>query len=316
MLKRLTCLAMLALTAAHAQQDGGSTADPAARDAKLRALVEAAPPLPHRRVDITLSPPQSLASISAVAADAAGNLLILQRGTEAPPIIVANPEGRVLRSFGEGLFRRPHSIRVDSNGNIWTVDSNTSMVYSFEPTGRTRLTIDVGNVPDPSNPSCAAADIAIADDGRIYVADGYCNARIVVYGADGSKLKEWGRPGTGPGEFNLPHAIALSPEGNVYVADRENGRVQWFSPEGEYRGVLDLGGRIVGIDFSPAGELFVSAEPKGAPPQEQAVVLQLDRESGKVLGKIADFGHELRVGSDGTLLPASLGDRITIYRPR
>jgi DNA-binding beta-propeller fold protein YncE len=114
----------------------------------------------------------------------------------------------------------------------------------------------------------------------------------------------------------LPHAIALSPEGNVYVADRENGRVQWFSPEGEYRGVWDLGGRIVGIDFSPAGELFVSAEPKGAPPQEQAVVLQIDRESGKVLGKIADFGHELRVGSDGTLLPASLGDRITIYRPR
>lgn len=316
MLKRSTCFALLAVTAAHAQQDGGSAADTAASDAKLRALIEAAPPLRHQRVDITLSPPQTLASISGITADAAGNLVILQRGTEAPPVIVASPEGRVLRGFGEGLFRRPHSVRVDSSGNIWTVDSNTSMVYSFEPSGGTRLSIDVGNVPDPNNPSCAAADIAIANDGRIYVADGYCNARIVVYDAKGSKLKEWGRPGTGPGEFNLPHAIALSPEGNVYVADRENGRVQWFSPEGEYRGMLELGGRVVGIDFGPAGELFVSAEPKGAPPQVQAVVLQLDRESGKALGKIADFGHELRVGNDGTLLPASLGDRITLYRPR
>lgn len=307
---------LLALSAAHAQQNSGATAETAERDAKLRALIEAAPTLQYQRVNIALSPPQNLMSISAVAADATGNLLILQRGTEAPPIIVASPEGRVLRSFGQGLFRRPHGIRVDSNGNIWAVDSNTSMVYSFEPTGETRLAIDVGNVPDPTNPSCAAADIAIADDGRVYVADGYCNARIVVYGADGSKLYEWGRPGTGPGEFNLPHSIALSPEGEVYVADRENGRVQWFSPEGEYRGTWDFGGRVIGIDFGPAGEFFVSAEPKSAPPQQEAVLLRVDRASGAILGKIVDFGHELSVGNDGTLLPASLADRITIYRPR
>jgi hypothetical protein len=306
---------LLPVGAATAQDvtvaNGGTAAD---GDAKLRALIQAAPTLPYKRLDVTLSPPLDVMSISAITSDAAGNLLILQRGKEEPPIIVASPEGNVLRAFGQGLFQRPHSIRVDSAGNIWTVDSNTSMVYSFSQSGETRLAIDVGNVPDPSNPSCAASDIAIGDDGRVYVADGYCNARIVVYAADGTKLHEWGRAGTGPGEFNLPHSISLSPEGEVYVADRENGRVQWFSPDGEYLGVWEFGGRVIGIDFGPGGEFFVSAEPKGAEPQKEAVLLQIDRASGSIVGRIDDFGHELSVGNDGTLLPSSLTDRITIYR--
>jgi DNA-binding beta-propeller fold protein YncE len=254
-------------------------------------------------------------SVSAITADAAGNLVIIQRGAEEPPIIVARPDGTVLRAFGDGLFKRPHGVRVDAAGNIWAVDSNTSMIYSFEPTGEIRLAIDVGNVPDPSNPSCAAADIAIADSGRVYVADGYCNARIVVYAPDGTKLHEWGKRGSGPGEFNLPHAIAVSPEGDVYVADRENGRVQWFTADGDYLGQWHVGGRTIGMDFGPRGELFVSAEPKGAVPQQEAVVLQIDRASGDIVGKVEDFAHELSVGNDGTLLPASLSDRITIYRP-
>ena len=316
MIKNILLIAILSAGTVHAQDNTSEIDDEVARgDAKLRGLIEAAPTLAYRRQVIALSPPLEIMSVSAIASDASGNLLLLQRGTNAPPIIVASPDGTVLRSFGEGLFNRPHSIRTDSDGNIWAVDSNTSMIYSFDPSGENRLSIDVGDVPDPSNPSCAAADIAIADDGRVFVADGYCNARIVVYAADGSKLSEWGRPGMGPGEFNLPHGIALSPDGNVYVADRENGRVQWFSTDGEFLGQWHVGGRTIGIDFGPKGELFVSAEPKTAQPQAEAVVLQIDPMTGEILGKIEDFGHELSVGHDGALLPASLSERITIYRP-
>jgi hypothetical protein len=284
-------------------------------DAKLRAAIAAAPLLDYERVDILLDPPLDVMQVSAVTADRDGNLLILQRGSAAAPVIVATPTGRVQREFGAGLFRRPHSIRIDRDGNIWTVDSNTSIVRSFTPAGEPRLEIAVGDVPDPTNPSCAASDIAFGADGRFFVADGYCNARIVVYAADGTRVGEWGRPGNGPGEFDLPHSIAMSPEGVLFVADRENGRVQWFTQAGDYVGEWHYGGRVLSVAFGPAGRLFISAEPKGAEPQQEAALLEIDRDTGRVIGRIDDFGHELSVGADGSLLPASLGGRITFYRP-
>ena len=291
----------------YAQDDGS--------DALLRSLTDAAPPLAMERVEIELAPPLQIDQVSGIAADESGNLYIFQRGQAADPIIVTDPSGRVQHSFGSGLFNRPHSIRVDAAGNVWTVDSNTSMVYKFSPSGETLLEIDVGDVPDPANESCAAADIAVGANGLIYVADGYCNARVVVYDSSGRKIREWGRAGTGPGELNLPHGIAVSPEGDVYVADRENGRVQWFTTEGEYLGEWQYGGRVLSVAFSPDGELFISAEPKGAVPQQEATVLRIDRTDGSVVGKIDDFGHEIDVGADGSLLPASLTDRVVVYRP-
>lgn len=284
-------------------------------DAALRAATRAAPSLSMKRVELELRPELELHEISGVTADEDGRLYLFQRGMAADPIIVTDAGGRVLRSFGAGLFNRPHSIRIDPAGNVWAVDSNTSMVYKFSADGEKLLEIDVGDVPDPDNPSCAASDIAFGGDGLVYVSDGYCNARVVVYDAAGRKVRQWGRAGTGPGEFNLPHSIAMSPEGNVYVADRENGRVQWFTPDGEYLGEWRYGGRVLAVAFSSDGELYVSAEPKGAVPQQEATLLRIDRRDGSILGKLDDFGHELGIGADGTLLPASLTDRITIYRP-
>ena len=291
----------------YAQDDGS--------DALLRSLTDAAPPLAMERVEIELAPPLQIDQISGITTDESGNLYIFQRGAAADPIIVTDPSGRVQHSFGSGLFNRPHSIRIDAAGNVWTVDSNTSMVYKFSPSGETLLAIDVGDVPDPAAESCAAADIAVGANGLVYVADGYCNARVVVYDSGGRKVREWGRAGTGPGELNLPHGIAVSPEGEVYVADRENGRVQWFTTEGEYLGEWRYGGRVLSVAFSPDGELFISAEPKGAVPQQEATVLRIDRTDGSVVGKIDDFGHEIDVGADGSLLPASLTDRVVVYRP-
>jgi outer membrane protein assembly factor BamB len=283
-------------------------------DALLRTLTEAAPLLDMERVELELTPALDIDQVSGLTADEAGNLYIIQRGKAADPIIVTDSTGRVLRSFGRGLFNRPHSIRIDPAGNVWTVDSNTSMVYKFSPGGEKLLEISVGDVPDPDNESCAASDIAFGANGQVYVADGYCNARVVVYDAAGRKIREWGRAGTGPGELNLPHSIATSPEGEVYVADRENGRVQWFTPDGGYLGEWRYGGRVLSVAFSAEGDLYISAEPKDAVPQQEATLLHVDRHDGSVLGKLDDFGHEISVGADGTLLPASLTERITIYR--
>lgn len=305
---RITVLTLLLLFAAASfAQDGG--------DALLRRLAAAAPPLPLERAEVAFEPPLNLGPVSALVPDASGNFYVLHRNTAVDPVVVAAPTGRVLRSFGRGLFTRPHSIRLDAQGNVWTVDSNTSKVFKFSPAGELLLEIDVGDVPDPDNESCAASDIAFGSNGQVFIADGYCNARIVVYDAAGRKVREWGRAGTGPGEFDLPHGIATSPEGNVYVADRENGRVQWFTPRGEYLGEWRLGGRVLSVTFSPDGNVYVSAEPKDAVPQAEATLLRIDRTNGSVLGKIEAFGHELGVGPDGSLYPASLNERVVVYRP-
>ena len=288
-----------------------------ASDARLRSLTAAAPTMQVERVAIEFTPPMEIEEISAVTADADGNLYVLQRGEALGPIVVTDPEGRVQRSFGHGLFNRPHGIRLDADGNVWTVDSNTSMVYKHSPTGEKLLEIAVGDLwPDPPSESCAAADIAFGADGHVYVADGYCNSRVVEYDARGQKVREWGQAGTGPGEFDLLHSIAVGPDGNVYVADRENGRIQWFTPEGEYLGEWQFGGRVLSLVFSTDGELYISAEPKGAPPMEEGTLMHIDRRDGRVLATLDAFGHELSVGPDGSLLPASLTGELAIYRPR
>ncbi len=308
---RLWISALLILQAAIA------TAQVPASDALLRELTGTAPEMSLQRSSIALSPALEIDQVSAVAADAAGNLYVLQRGKMADPIIVTDRAGKVLRSFGAGLFNRPHGIRIDADGNVWTVDSNTSMVYKHSASGELLLEIAVGDLwPDPPSESCAASDMAFAANGHVYVSDGYCNSRVVEYDAAGKKVREWGSAGSGPGEFDLPHSIAVGPDGNVYVADRENGRVQWFTPEGGYLGEWRYGGRVLSIVFSQDGALFVSAEPKDAPPQKEAMLLEIDPSSGRVLAKIDAFGHELDVASDGSLLPASLGKELVVYRPR
>lgn len=312
----LAVLFMIAIPASltHAQPevivgDDGS-------DAYLRRITDAAPLLPLHAVEIELTPALEIEAISGITADAEGDIYILQRGAATPPVVVTDARGNVLRSFGRGLFTLPHSIRLDPAGNVWAVDSNTSMIFKFSPTGEKLLEINVGDVPDRDERFCAAADIAISQDGQVFVADGYCNARVVVYDATTGRLvREWGRAGTGPGEFDLVHSIAISPEGHVYVADRENGRLQWFTPEGEYLGEWRSGGRLLSVSFSGQGELYISAEPKGAEPMREGIVLKIDRRDGSVVGKLEEFGHEIEASPDGAVLPATLTGRVVVYRP-
>ena len=318
MKKTLLVMALLAFTACS--QDTTSVADDVVigddgSDNKLRDIFQAASELAYNRVELQLNPALTLAFISSIAADQNEHFYIIHRSEDVDSIVVADNEGEVLRAFGQGLFTRAHTIRLDKTGNVWTVDSTSSMVYKFSPDGELLLEISVGNLRMPIETSCAASDIAFADNGHVFVSDGYCNARIVEYDAQGQKLKEWGSPGNGPGQFNLPHAISISPDGNVYVADRENGRIQWFTQTGDYLGEWHFGGRILSITFSSSGDLYIGAEPKGAKPMQEGNILQLDPQSGEVIGKIPGFAHALGISESGIILAGSLSEKITLYYP-
>src|SRR5580700_3225827 len=169
--------------------------------------ISGAPRLPVEQVPVTVRMPntQSLGTVSSVAGDAKGAIYILQRGDKADPVIVVDHEGRILRSWGKGMYTVPHSIRIDPAGNIWTVDAGSSVVLKFSPEGRKLQEIDVGEVAPAEKCAfptlCGTTDISFGPNGRLFISDGYGNARILEYSADGKRVKVWGSAGTGPGQF-------------------------------------------------------------------------------------------------------------------
>jgi DNA-binding beta-propeller fold protein YncE len=287
-----------------------SDADP------LRDLIKAVPQLLMDRFELKVHPPLSLERISAVTADKQGNLYVLHRPAHGNPVVMLDAQGNLLRSWGQGMFKIPHGIRLDPDGNVWTVDANTSMVYKFTPEGQQLLEVSVGDVPAPCQNFCGATDVAFAPNGHVFVSDGYGNARVIEYDAGGSKMREWGKRGSGPGEFQVVHAIAVSPQGNVYVADRENGRLQWFNPQGQFLGQWTYGGQLFTVAFSHAGDLYVSAHPRGVSWDTEFNVIKIDPISGKMLGRLEVPAHELTIAPDGALLPATLSSQLLLFRLR
>ncbi len=285
---------------------------------KLRALIKTIPPLPAERVDIKVDPRVKLEGISSIAADKAGNIYVLHRPTtpDGDPVVVLDSTGKLIRSWGRGMYKTPHGIRIDAEGNVWTVDANTSDVYKFTAEGKKLLEIKVGGVPDPKREFCGATDVAFAPNGSVYIGDGYCNGRVLEYKADGTKVKEWGKRGTGPGEFNNVHGIAVGPDGNLYVADRENGRLQWFDLNGKFLGERHLGGQFYNITFDAKGNMYAATHSKGVSLDEEFNLLKFDFKSGRILGKIDVRAHEVGVGADGTILPATRSEQLVIYRQK
>lgn len=293
----------------------GGQAAPDPSTEKLRALIKTIPPLKVERVEIKVDPPMKLEGISSIAADANGNMYVLHRPSgDADPVVVLDRTGKFLRSWGRGMYKTPHGIRIDTSGNVWTVDANTSDVYKFTADGKKLLEIKVGGIPDPTREFCGATDIAFGRNGNVYIGDGYCNGRVLEYTADGKKVKEWGKRGTGPGEFNNVHGIALGPDGNLYVADRENGRLQWFDINGKFLGERQFGGQFYNITFDSHGNMYAATHSKGVSLDEEFNLLKFDFKSGKILGKIEVRSHEVGVGADGTIMPATRSELLVVYR--
>jgi len=301
-------LAMICVTAPVFGQDPDSD--------RLRAVLAGVPQLRLERIDVQVNPPLTFEGISAVTADQRGNIYVIHRPADGDPVVVLDPHGNFIRSWGKGMFKIPHGIRIDPAGNVWTLDANTSMVYKFTPQGKKLLEIAVGDVPDKTKDFCGATDIAFAKSGHVFVADGYCNARVIEYDASGRKVREWGKHGTGPGEFNTVHSIAIGPQGNLYVADRENGRLQWFDQQGKFLGEWKYGGQFYTVAVSPKGEFYAATHPKGVSLDEEFNVVKIDLASGKILGKFSVRSHELAVAPDGTLLPAGRSSQLVFLKFR
>jgi hypothetical protein len=283
---------------------------------RLRAIIKTLPQLPVDRIEVKVNPPLALEGISAVTADQKGNIYVIHRPADGDPIVVLEPNGKFIRSWGKGMFKIPHGIRIDSAGNVWTLDANTSMVYKFTPEGKKLLEIAVGEVPDPTRDFCGATDIAFASNGHVFISDGYCNGRVIEYDATGKKLNQWGKKGTGPGEFNTVHSIAMGPDNNLYVADRENGRLQWFDQKGKFLGQYNYGGQFYTVVFSRTGELYAATHSKNVSLDNEFNVVKVDLKTGKLTGKFEVRSHELGITPNGTLLPATRGSQLILLKPK
>jgi sugar lactone lactonase YvrE len=189
-------------------------------------------------------------STSAVDVAPNGNLWVAERcgantcaGSDLAPILEFDPSGKLLRSFGTGLLVFPHGFHVDRDGNVWVTDAQGRdgkghQVFKFSPDGKVLLTLGKAGVPGAGHDELnQPSDVAVAPNGDIFVADGHdsgSNMRIVKYSKDGKFIKTWGKPGTAPGELNVPHGIAFDSKGRLFVADRANNRLQIFDQDGTF----------------------------------------------------------------------------------
>jgi len=151
----------------------------------------------------------------------------------AMPVQVYTPDGKFVRSWGQGDFREPHQVRIDPKGNVWLVDSGLHVVKKFTSEGKLLLTLGTPGEPgEDSTHLNRPTDVAVSAAGAVFVSDGYGNNRVVHFDERGGFVKSWGGLGVGPGEFSLPHSIALDSRGRLFVADRNNARVQVFDQTG------------------------------------------------------------------------------------
>jgi DNA-binding beta-propeller fold protein YncE len=180
----------------------------------------------------------SFVEATSVAVDSRDQVWVFNRGRH--PVIAFDREGGVLRSWGEGVFRRAHGITIGPDDSLWLTDDLHHTIRQFTPDGKLLLTI--GDPDQPSTlqggkPFNRPTHVALCPrTGDVYISDGYGNSRVHKYDPRGRHLLSWGEPGTDPGCFNLPHNIATDQDGLVYVADRENHRVQIFDGRGQYQG--------------------------------------------------------------------------------
>jgi DNA-binding beta-propeller fold protein YncE len=176
-----------------------------------------------------------LTDVASVAVDSQDRVYVFNRG--AHPMIVFDRYGNFLRSWGEGVFSRAHGLNIGADYNLYCTDDGDHTVRKCTPEGKVLLTIGIPEKPAAfmsGEPFHRCTHTALSPQGEIYVSDGYGNARVHKFAPDGKRIKSWGEPGSDPGQFNIVHNIATDADGYVYVADRENHRVQVFDGNGRY----------------------------------------------------------------------------------
>jgi len=224
-------------------------------------------------------------------------------GSSLDPVLKFDAMGKLVKSFGAGLVLSPHGIHVDPEGNVWVTDCACTggsaeaapgkghQVFKFSPDGKLLMTLGkAGGAREPEyfyQPN----DVLVAPNGDVYVADGHssregANARILKFSKDGTLMASWGKKGTGPGEFDQPHALAMDSRGRLFVGDRSNNRIQ----------ILDQSGKLLDTwyQFSRPSGLYID---------RQDNIYVADSESGSVAPSRPEWKRGIRIGSarDGSL---------------
>jgi sugar lactone lactonase YvrE len=234
-------------------------------------------PNPYRTIENWGKLPEgrTWGSTSAVDIDRDGNIWVAERcganscagKSGVAPVLKFDPSGKLLKSFGEGMFVFPHHLLIDRAGNVWVTDGQGRdgkghQVIKFDPDGKVLMTLGKAGVAgageDTFNQPSA---VAIAPNGDIFVADGHggnTNARIVKFNKEGRFIKTWGKKGTDPGDFDTPHALAFDSKGRLFVGDRANNRIQIFDQDGKFLAQWTQFSRPSGLFIDRHDVLYVS----------------------------------------------------------
>lgn len=271
------------------------------------AELQSGPPLPHRLVEDWAQLPKgwNIGEAVSVSVDSDDNVWFLHRG--ARQVIQFDRNGKVLDAWEDMPIASSHGLEVGPDGNIWLVDVAGHRVMKCDRNGRVRMVI--------TNPGGSAGDndseyafnrptaLAFAPNGDFYVADGYVNSRVVRYTKDGKYITHWGKKGTGDGEFDLVHDVAIDKEGLVYVADRTNARVQVFDANGKFLRKWTDVGNPWGLHYVEKDNSIYMADGHN----NRVIKLNLNGQVLGVLGQFGkapgefDFAHHLTVDSTGAI---------------
>ncbi|MBI3719729.1 MAG: hypothetical protein HY252_14195 [Sphingobacteriales bacterium] len=268
-----------------------------------------------------------LSQPTGIGIDTSGNIFVFHRTgrtwTEPFPdslislntvLMLDKETGKILNSWGANYFIMPHGLTVDNDNNVWLTDVGLHQIFKFTHDGK--LLMRLGVAKTPGNDSLhfnLPTDVAVAPDGSFYVSDGYGNSRVVKFSAEGHFLFEWGKKGTRQSEFQTPHGIDLDVKGNVYVADRENNRIQIFDSSGKYLREWDDSTfkrvfsvniqkntqQLFAIDYMTISPLIV----KGSDVLSFDSSLNLFNRFGRTgeLNHSSDWYHDLAVDKDGNI---------------
>jgi peptidylamidoglycolate lyase len=279
---------------------------------------------------------RDLGAVAGIGVDSHGNVFVFHRNSRSwpdsnelstspialPTVTVFDGQtGRIVSEWGENRFAMPHGLTVDDHDNVWLTDVALQQVYKFSHDGHPLLTLgERGVAGNDSSHFNRPTKVAVSADGSFYVSDGYRNTRVMKFSPAGKFLFQWGTKGSGPGEFDLPHGIAIDRAGRIYVADRSNMRVQIFDSTGHYLRQWKSAtiGRPYDVAVTPDGIVFIAdgGDQPDAPPDRSGVAVL--RSDGTVIERLGRWGnydgqfemaHDIAAAGDGTIYVGDITGR-------
>ena len=243
-----------------------------------------------------------------------------------------NESGKIINSWGANYFIMPHGLTVDKQNNIWLTDVGLHQIFKFSHAGK--LLMKLGAAKVPGNDSLhfnLPTDIAVADDGTFYVSDGYGNSRVVKFSATGKYIKAWGTYGKMPGQFIIPHGIAIDQKNIIYVADRQNNRIQLFDTAGNFLKeikndvqveqlpsiAIDKADRLFAIDYDPTKKMDSTAKGSTILEFDPSQNVKNHFAANGSANRITSWFHDLAIDSKGNIYVGDItGLKVLKFKPK